>query len=1113
MHWRTIITCLLLTSTPFAFRAPAKAEGEFDLQKRKAEHWAWNPLGVPEAPAGEEIDYYVETKREAAGLKGSPEADRRTLIRRLHYDLIGLPPGPKEIHAFLADDRNDAYERLVDRLLVSKHFGEKWARHWMDLVRYCESYGHEKDYNLYNAYPYRDYLIRAFNQDVPYDQFVREHIAGDLLANPRRNPKGMNESIIGTAFFYFGENVHGPTDVNEDEAIRIENQIGVLGKTFLGMTVGCARCHDHKFDPIRMKDYYSLSSFMQSTRLQHAQLDPTGEIKKSIDQLHELGEKIRKSSRKPRNIELFDRYLSAAGEVLTIDAGQKRSEATPAGSEDLVFENFEGGLEKWILHGGHYGDAFDSSPVSGSAHGQAPVTGFLGKKLLNTFHDQGDGLRGMVRSKSFVIQHDYIHFLIGGGNRKDVEYLALRIEDEAEVFRSTGRDDEQLRPESWNVSSHKGKSATLEIADDYHGSQGHILLDHIVFSDRESFDLSVDPAAVMLSDEVLRGVATKRNLNMDLLQRWVVALNREHPLTAWREPFDPQEDFSGEASDHAVTSWEGNMDPGDWYTTGFAFDARFEDSQVIGQDNTEYLEENVISSRRISTRLKGTARTRDFVLTESGVAFLVRAEAARVRLIIENYQIEPFNRLLFLGTSIRMDTGGECRLLRFDLKKIPITLVKYAGRTCYLEFNDESDGYFDVLGIDFTGKGDFKKQQVSGLDGENIHSLRTLIAEISKYWQKTIQARQDGNADSAQHQLINWVEANGLLAVDGIEALARYEEIVQQLPYPLRSIAATDGTAYVDYVHVRGSYKSRGEETPRRFLEIFTGEDPDPIRGNGSGRLALAQQLVESNPLVSRVLVNRLWHHLFGRGIVATVDDFGLMGQMPSHPELLDWLARDFMENGWSIKQVIKKMVVSRTYRQSSKKTNRMAELEDPENVYLHRMRLRRLTCEQIRDGLLAISSRLDDRLYGPGVPVYFPIPNPGRGQIESGPVDGEGRRSIYLEVRRNFLPPMMLTFDFPAPFNSIGRRTVSNVPAQALVMMNNPLVHQMTELWAKKLMSSGLSGEELITNIFEAAVGHPPCPEQMAVAREFLSAGEAADNIKDLCHTVFNMKSFVYLN
>ena len=194
------------------------------------ESWPRNP-----------IDRFILAAMERRGLSPAPAADRRTLIRRLTFDLWGLPPEPAQVAAFVGDRSPDAYERLVDRLLASPRYGERWARHWLDLVRFAETAGHEYDYEIPNAFRYRDYVIRALNADVPYHQFVIEQVAGDLLSSPRRHPtEGFNESIIGTGFFFLGEGTHSPVDLQEEAMRRIDNQIDVFSKAFLGLTVGCA---------------------------------------------------------------------------------------------------------------------------------------------------------------------------------------------------------------------------------------------------------------------------------------------------------------------------------------------------------------------------------------------------------------------------------------------------------------------------------------------------------------------------------------------------------------------------------------------------------------------------------------------------------------------------------------------------------------------------------------------------------------------------------------------------------------------------------------------------------------------------------------------------------
>ena len=259
----------------------ATSSRAFDI-KARARHWAWQPIARPGVPVVKQknwartpVDNFLLSGLEARDIKPAAPADRRTLLRRVTFDLIGLPPTPDEIHAFLADTSPNAYEKVVERLLASPHYGERWARHWMDLVRYGETNGHEWDIEKTGVFPYRDYVIRALNADLPYHQFVREQIAGDLMLHPRLNPtEHYNESILGTGFYWLGASIHSPVDLRDDEADRIDNQIDVLSKAFLGVGVGCARCHDHKFDAISSKDYYALYGFLKSTRLQYTDVAP-----------------------------------------------------------------------------------------------------------------------------------------------------------------------------------------------------------------------------------------------------------------------------------------------------------------------------------------------------------------------------------------------------------------------------------------------------------------------------------------------------------------------------------------------------------------------------------------------------------------------------------------------------------------------------------------------------------------------------------------------------------------------------------------------------------------------------------------------------------------------
>jgi uncharacterized protein DUF1553 len=319
-----------------------------------------------------------------------------------------------------------------------------------------------------------------------------------------------------------------------------------------------------------------------------------------------------------------------------------------------------------------------------------------------------------------------------------------------------------------------------------------------------------------------------------------------------------------------------------------------------------------------------------------------------------------------------------------------------------------------------------------------------------------------------------------------------------------------------------------GPKVGRRNLEAFDGIDqPIVDHEEGSGRLQFATRLLEpANPFPARVIVNRVWHHLFGGGIVESVDNFGVLGKEPTHPELLDHLAESFRADGWSVKRLIRRLVLTSAYQMASTPDARGEEL-DPQNLWLHRMPIRRLEGEAIRDAMLRVSGRLDLKTYGPSVPVYLTPFMQGRGRPkDSGPLDGDGRRSIYTSVNRNFLSPMMLAFDTPIPFTAIGRRNVSNVPAQALILMNDPFVLDMAKRWAERSLKErpDLSPETRIEQLYLEAFTRAPTDAERDEALSFLAEQSRSLSLSadawpkhpqiwsDLCHVLFNVKEFVFV-
>ncbi len=424
--------------------------------------------------------------------------------------------------------------------------------------------------------------------------------------------------------------------------------------------------------------------------------------------------------------------------------------------------------------------------------------------------------------------------------------------------------------------------------------------------------------------------------------------------------------------------------------------------------------------------------------------------------------------------------------------------VNFSGTTSAL---DDGLGYIAVDEIRFSNRNEPSPQMGNG-SSEAVVDLNAVVGAL---WKN----RPD--------------LADRLAATVG---LAR--AIEPQIPAPTLGLAIADGTGVNEHIHVRGSHKTLGEVTPRRFLEVLGGSETS-IATAGSGRLELAERMVDpaANPLLPRVLVNRLWKHHFGEGLVKSTDDFGAMGRAPTHSELLDWLAAELVDRGWSIKALHRLICTSSTYRMSSVPAGE-SERRDPTNVYLHRMNVRRLEAEAIRDTLLAVSGRLNPVLYGPSVPVHLTSFMDGRGRPgRSGPLDGDGRRGVYLNVRRNFLNPMMLAFDAPVPFSTMGRRNVSNVPAQALTLLNDPFVAACARLWAAHVLAGPeRSAQSRLDELYLRAFCRRPTAAESLASLAFLSGSPPSaaastgrkpqstlETWADFCHVLINMKEFIFVN
>ena len=1165
--------------------SPAAGTASKDFRKilleRKSKLPLLQPLRDPPAPrvkdarwAANPIDAFILHRLEAAGLKPAAPTERRTLLRRITFDLIGLPPTPEEIDAFQKDRSPDAFKKVVDRLLKSPHFGEKWARHWLDLVRYGESRGHEFDYSIANPHHYRDYVIRAYNQDVPYPQFVREHIAGDLLPKPRLHPtEGYSESVLGTGWWYLGEWIHSPVDIRGDGMDRVTNSIEVLGKTFLGLTVSCARCHDHKFDPISQDDFYALAGFLKSSNYRQVRFDAIEHNRGVARRLADL----KKSGVPPLLRALHQARLPALNRLApTLMAAREAIlggiESTPVKGRETVFEDFESGTYKgWKVEGTAFGKAPQTLKTISKVQGKINAVGTFFVNSYNVRNGgKGDKLTGKMTSRPFKIAHDWITFWAGGGAHRGKTCVNLLVGGKV-VATGTGRNNNQMVHLRWNVRKWRGKQARIEVVDKVTGGWGNVGVDHIVFTDKPG---KAAPARHQLSAAAsarIAPLAAKRRVNKEVLKAWV-----EHLINARRDPADPLHAF-------AVIAGEKNAGPhlaklagkpvppapdplkgmdviadfrsGDatpLIQDGFSF-ARVRRGDVrIGTDAENPVARVFESGAAVTdpgwgglklaggtAKVQGkvgylqsgrTLRTSTFTLVHDNVYYLVRGTGRAFAEVDGHRLIQgPLHGSTTTGwkDSKFAWRGHNLRLYRSKDPAHPTHHV-------HAELTAESPE-FEVIAVvqgprppALPGAGPNRAVQeavrTSRSADDLAKRLQTLLRNVSS---KSAAGTLGDSPEEAG--LAAWIgrheslfspandpgrrKATGL-ARAYIDARATLHREIKK--DSRTAVAIMDGAGADEHLLVRGNHKNPARAVPRRFLEAIAGTEPISHQ-TGSGRLELARQMTDPKmtPLLPRVMVNRVWHHLFGRGLVPSVDDFGNMGLGASHPDLLDHLASRFTAEGGSIKKLIRSIVLTKTYGMSSAGSSPKAAEVDPTNKLLHRARVRRLQAEAIRDSMLAVSRRLDRTLYGKPVPVALDAFQGGRGRPGSGPLDGKGRRSVYLSVRRNFLHAMLLAFDFPQPFSTMGRRSVSNVPAQALILRNHPFVHNQAEVWAKRLEAEKTSPRKRVAGMFVTAFGRPATPNEISAALKFLEdmAGLKASGWKELAHALFQAKEFIYLN
>ena len=887
------------------------------------EHWAFEPPRVTALSRAElqkkarykweaanPIDHFIFPKLGEQGLKPSPEADKEHLIRRVSFDLTGLPPDLEVIDAFLKDDAPDAYEQLVHRLLTSEEHAERMAMEWLDVARYGDTQGMHADRDRYH-WPWRDWVIKAFKENMPYDDFLTWQMAGDLL------PEATTEQKLATAFHRNHPVSAEGGIIDEEFRVKyVQDRTNTTATALMGLTMECAACHDHKFDPISQEEYYQLFAFFNN----QMEIGMVAEGGGSSGPVLLLLEPER------------EKALAELSQQIDQTLGQLETTASTIAAETNFLET----ARRRLIEPPE-ADAF--FPFDGIRPEDIQVKGIVHRVIRNTPIDKivDDNPASVASGEPQLVEGR-----IGKALDFDEEFDLVFLRDVG-----TFDLDEPFSAGAWIRTNKEGENQSI--------------------------------------------MGISGNLTKHAWRGWDLFLDNENRPSIRLIGFWPH--------NYLQVTGGVSIPAGDWRHVLFTYDGSgradgthlyVDGKKVKSFTNYDNLYRTLVHSWEEQEGWKQkpamVGRSGRFYTGDNGV-FSGSID-----------QVNLFNRYL---------TAREVAALYHHESGVPIDVGSFTVEDCLEHtMHHTHAGAQDLI------------RQLRDLTGEKLKLIED-VAEIM---------------------------------------------VMEEMPEVRKT-----------FVLYRGQYNSPTDEvvpgTPRRLLP-FSEDLP-------RNRLGLARWLVDrKNPLTARVAVNRYWQMIFGRGIVDTPEDFGRQGALPSHPELLDWLAVYFMESGWDVRELLQTMVTSRTYRQTSVATTEHWE-KDPGNIYLARGPSRRLSAEMIRDNALKASGLLVQKVGGPSVKPYQPAgiwmkPSDQDYKQDSG--ESLYRRSIYTFIRRSTPHPAMIAFNAPSRSVCTVKRESTTTPLQALVLLNDPQFVECARVLAQRMqLEGGESAESQVRYGFRLLCGRSP--------------------------------------
>ena len=1000
-----------------------------DIDTKSKLHWAFQPLNPPQIPDDvHPVDFLVLQKLSDAGFASTERADAHTLLRRATFDLLGLPPTPEQKTAY-----REGFSELIRHLLASPRYGERWGRHWLDVARYSDAkdgvlmYGDERIRPF--AYTYRDYVIRSFNEDKPFDRFIQEQLAGDQLSLPKHSPElaAMGLLTLGPMF-----------DKNRHDVI--DDQIDVITRGFLGLTVSCARCHDHKFDPVPTADYYSLYGiFASSIEPYHRpRIAEVSEDGRGFEQEYSAKlEEVRASQKSYIESTVNTARVRTPEYLVRVATTEPDIDETSIFFLSLVPEQLRPGIT-WRWRQLISKRAFPDDPVFGPWHDlmQSPVLRTtewrergVDSRIINALtaaspetpeqiaRTYGQVLRSVWNAERQLIEQ--ISEIDDRLTERNTHAVSIADLTGGGNGFGSGRRGRGIHPATGNITGDQEGSVNIEHPGRLVEVQTSEFIDGVFVPNSGQTTISSTGLVITTNTE-------SSNQTWDYFRYGPVSGATVNSIDGIDYSAAPNR-MLGIGADKGITFdiqamrdaciFKASRFKTVFGHTGEADESRLHlslylDAQKILEHNNVGVQKNGID---IDVRIPEHARFLTLVVTASA------QNPSRSQAVFGNPQIVPqFSRE---SDQRRSAETAELKRHRLELQT---------------------------------------KRHELALKDDPLGSL--LVSRQSPIWFP----REDLRLYLSRFDKIDFEDL-----LSELDAIA-----VKHPNAPSRAMVLADSEVlYEPVIFQRGDPGQRGTPVGRHFLKVLSAE-PRISFPDGSGRRNLADAIAAAdNPLTARVWVNRVWMHHFGEPLVENPGDFGLRTKRPVHFELLDYLADSFIRNGWRTKPLHQLIMSSQAYQRASQipETDRMArQLEsDSRNELLWHANRRRLDFEQMRDSMLAVSGQMDTKMYGRPLLI-----------TES----SNTRRTIYAFVERQNIPAMVQTFDFANADTSTSRRVNTTVPQQALFAMNSEFTARAADALGK--LADNFSGQEKIIYLYTEALGRSPSHAELQMAANFLTAG-----------------------